>query len=273
MARKPKKPQPIVTLLTDFGTRDAYVGAMKGVLVSQCPQARIIDISHDIPPQDVLAGAVALTSAVPYYPEGTVHVVVVDPGVGTDRSILLCRTAGQTVIAPDNGILSLLMQSQPLEAIHLLRDAEFMRGDVSRTFHGRDIFAPAAASIVNGADIRQFGPRPGTIVTLDIPEAQLRSDGSITGEIIYVDRFGNLVSNISAEFVRDNVPDMTRLEISCAGVEVGPLQGAYANAERGQPLAIVDSMDLLEIAVNCGSAQRALQARVGSPVVVTAGSR
>lgn len=260
--------RPIVTLLTDFGSADPYAAAVKGVILSACPQARIVDISHEVPPQDVLAGAVVLAQAAPYFPAGTLHVVVVDPGVGGDRRILAAKMGGHTVLVPDNGIISFLADKLPLESIFVVRNTEYLPiRDPSMTFHGRDIFAPVAGHILNGLDIAKLGPPPKTYKLLDIPTAEPTGD-HIAGQVIYIDHFGNLVSNIPEQMVRARYGELGRVHVTCAGRSVGPLQGAYSFVEPGEVLAVFNSMGYLEVAVNQGRACDSLAAGIGAEIRV-----
>jgi len=256
----------IATLLTDFGQRDPYVAAMKGVILGICPRARLVDISHAVAAHEVLEAAFILASSAPWFPPGTLHVVVVDPGVGSDRRIMVGRFGGHTFLFPDNGVISLIAESMPLEAIFTVRNTRFLPpAPPSRTFHGRDIFAPVAAEILNGLDISRLGPQPDTYKRLDIPGAAMSGD-ALGGQVIYIDRFGNLISNIAQSDVAARWPDVSALRIDCAGAEIGPLQGAYAFVDRGRPLALFNSMHLLEVAVNRGRACDFLGADIGAEV-------
>jgi len=263
--------QPIVTLLTDFGTADPYVAAMKGVILSACPAATIVDISHDIPPQDVTAAAFVLAQSALSFPPGTLHVVVVDPDVGTDRRILAGRFSRQLFLFPDNGVITFVADAAPTEMLVVVRNTTYLpAGAISPTFHGRDLFAPLAGRILNGLNIAKLGPQPGTYKTLELPPVVER-EGRLLGQVIYVDRFGNLVSNITTGAVQQHWPDSGKVVVSCAGQTVGPLYTTYAQAAAGTALALFNSMGLLEVAVNCGDARAALHAGVGSEVIVMEG--
>jgi S-adenosylmethionine hydrolase len=259
--------QPVVTLLTDFGAADPYVAAMKGVILSACPAATIVDISHDIPPQDVMAAALVLAQAAPYFPAGTLHVVVVDPTVGTDRRVLAGRFEEQLFLFPDNGVITFVAETMTMYALAVVRAAETPSASASMTFHGRDIFAPLAGQILRGQDVSKLGPSPSTYKTLDVPQP-IEQDEHLVGQVIYADRFGNLVSNIPAKTVRRHWPDTGRLIVICAGRPVGQIHGTYAHVADGAALALFNSMGLLEVAVNRGSAAQRLAARVGSQVIV-----
>ena len=260
----------LATLLTDFGLRDAYVAAMKGVLLSRCRRAQLVDISHEVPPQNVLAAALILAEAARYFPPGTLHIVVVDPGVGTARRILAARYGAQRFLFPDNGVITRVDATMPLEEIVVVRNTKYLPADQpSQTFHGRDLFAPVAAHLLNGLAIRQLGPRPETYKLLEIP-APRAGAGRIDGEIIFVDGFGNLISNIPAELVQEQFDDVERVEVTCGGRPVGCVRGAYGFVEPGAPVALFNSMRLLEVAVNQGRADQALRCSPGAAVCVRA---
>lgn len=260
--------QPLVTLLTDFGASDPYVAAMKGVILSQCPRARLVDISHQVPPHDILAGAMVLAEAAPYFPPETVHVVVVDPGVGTDRRILAGKFGGQRFLFPDNGVISVVAETMPLEDLVVVRNTDFFQpGGPSRTFQGRDVFAPLAAQLLNGLDVRRLGPQPDTYKLLELPVPRQGDDG-IIGEIMYVDHFGNLISNITRRDVESLWDDPAVVRVDCNGRRIGPLHGTYGFVEAGGLLALFNSMNRLEVAVNQGRACDVLGATKGAEVRV-----
>lgn len=260
--------QMIATLLTDFGTRDPYVAAMKGVMIGLCPDVHLVDITHDVPPHDVLAAAFVLAQAAPSFPMGTVHLVVVDPDVGTGREILAARFGGQVFVFPDNGVITLVAGSMPLEQIVIVRDKRyFATSDPSGTFHGRDILAPVAVRILMGLDLRRLGPQPDKYKLLDLPPVA-EPPGELAGQVVYVDHFGNVITNLTEAAIRHRwaVPD--RLHVLCQGKDCGPLRGTYGTVAAGEPLALINSMGLLEIAVNHDQASRVLGAQVGTPVRV-----
>ncbi len=262
--------QPLATLLTDFGWSDPYVPAIKGVILSICPRANLVDITHDIPQGDVLRGAFVLAQAAPLFPPQTVHVVVVDPGVGTERRILAARFAGQVFLFPDNGIITLIAERGGMEAIYTVSNTQLLPDrSVSATFHGRDIFAPIAANILNGLDIRHLGPEPKTYKTLEIPSPHL-GDSGIVGQVLYVDHFGNLISNIPLELVRQASKQIGAARVICGGRDVGAVQRTYGMAESGALVALINSMSLLEVAVNGGRASDVLGAAVGTEVRLVA---
>jgi S-adenosylmethionine hydrolase len=246
---------PIITLLTDFGTADAYAGIMKGVILSLNPCAVIVDITHSIDPQDVIQAAYTLESAYKYFPEGAVHVVVVDPGVGSGRAILAVETKGHIFLAPNNGVLTLLFEENTEARVIRVENAAYFLPSVSRTFHGRDIFAPVAAHISRGIDISELGPLfdRNDLIFSDIRKPYLSENGELIGEIVSIDRFGNLITNIdekSLEIFRETNP-----EILIAESRIFGLSESYAGVKPHQPLALIGSRGYLEISVNCGNAE------------------
>lgn len=240
-----------IVLLTDFGLKDHYVGVMKGVIAGICPEARVIDLTHEIPPQDVRAGAFVLGVSYRYFPEGSVFVGVVDPGVGTARRGLLLQAGSYYFVGPDNGLFSWVVKKEGCRQAVELTNRRYFRPEISRTFHGRDIFAPVAAHFACGVPLREFGPEIQKLVMLPWPE--VKKEGTILkGAVIYVDRFGNLITNITEDMLRLPVK-----RILYQGVEV-PFLETYGLAAPGEPLALIGSEGFLEIAVAGGSAARRL---------------
>jgi len=257
-------PAPI-SLLTDFGTRDLYVGVMHGVIANLAPRVRIVDLCHEIAPQSVADAAFLLDSAAPYFPWGTVHVAVVDPGVGTSRRILCARSSRATYLAPDNGLLSRVLERDPPAHVVSVENRDYFLPQVSSTFHGRDVFAPVAAHLSLGVDPRLLGPEVKAIETLALPTPQRTDDlHGILGEVIYIDRFGNLVTNVP-------LAELGGIRRVCLGPTVipGPLCHSYAERSEGSLLAVAGSSGLLEISVNAGSAERVLGARRGDKVEIS----
>ncbi len=257
---------PIVALLTDFGLQDHYVGVMKGVILGICPSASIVDITHDVPAQDVLAGAFELAAAFGYFPQGTTFVAVVDPGVGSSRLAIAAGAGGYRFVGPDNGIFSLVFRRHAPDRVVELTDARYVLANVSRTFEGRDRFAPAAAWLSEGADLGEMGPPVHEWVRLAIPEPRV-FDTSIDGAVIKVDRFGNLITNIDQASVSVLATPALRIEI--AGKVIQGLVPSYAHVPAGQLCALVNSADFLEVACARGSAADLLGACAGAPVRVT----
>lgn len=263
MSNQPAPP-PLVTLTTDFGTRDPYAAAIKGVMLALCPQLRLVDLSHEIGPQDVLEGALFLAGVIQYFPAGTVHLVVVDPGVGSERRAIAVRAGAQTIVCPDNGLLTLLAREHPIEQAHEITNPDFMRADLSATFHGRDLFAPAAARIACGAPLAEAGPAIEDLVTLDVPEA--RRDGDvIRGEVLRIDRYGNAITNVA----RALLDGATVAEVRAGSARLRGLHRIYADVAQGEPLALFESNGYLAIAVNGGDAGDTLDLARGTAVAVT----
>lgn len=266
---------PILTLTTDFGIRDPYVAAMKGAILSVNRQIQIVDLTHDIAAQNVLEGALFLARAIPYFPEGTVHVVVVDPGVGTDRHPIALFAGGQYLVCPDNGLATLYLHDSPLQEARIITNASLMRAQIHATFHGRDVFAPAAAHLVSGTPLHALGSEIDTLVMLEIPFPKLELPQTIRGEIIHVDRFGNLITNIRETTLN---PLLENTGVRKADVAVwagnhrlpGGIRRVYGEVEPGTPLALFGSSGYLEIAVNGGSASAALRLLCGDVVSVRA---
>ena len=258
----------IVTLTTDFGTRDPYVAQLKGVLLAGCEGARVHDLTHEIAPQDVLEGALFLAAAVPAFPPGAVHLAVVDPGVGTDRRALAATVGGQHLVCPDNGLLTLLARRAAIEDARSIERASLRREPVSPTFHGRDLFAPAAAFLACGGALQELGPPVADPVELPLPRP--RRDGArLLGEVLHVDRFGNAITNLGRSGI-EATAGRRAVSVEAGGLRL-PLARTYGDVADGEALALIGSADLLEVAVRDGSAAAALGLERGSEVAVTAG--
>lgn len=255
----------IVTLTTDFGLEDPYVGVMKGVMLGIAPSLRIVDLTHAVPPQDVLEANFALVGSYRWFPEGTVHVTVVDPGVGSGRRILCLRAHGSFFLAPDNGVLTGLL-GEGGELREVKAEELFVGPRISNTFHGRDIFAPVAARLALGLEPARLGPRVDDPVIFERPEMRRLPDGSLVGAVIHVDRFGNLITNVRGDDL-EALPEERR-RVTFLGRDIGRPVAAYAAVPAGEPLAIVDSYGFLEIAVNGGDARSHFNASIGDPVRV-----
>jgi S-adenosylmethionine hydrolase len=253
--------RPVIALLTDFGLRDHYVGAMKGVALGICPDVTFVDISHDIPAHDVLAGALELDAAYRYFPAGTIFLAVVDPGVGSARRAIALDIGDYRCVGPDNGLFTLLVDRHPPRASTELTDPRFARTVVSRTFEGRDRFAPAAAWLANGRLVDELGRPAGALTRLEIPRAQLSHDGAV-GTVLRVDRFGNLITNLD-QSVLDRVGGAA---VDVAGHHLARIVDTYADAASGAVCALVGSSGHLEIALNGGSAADSLAAGRGTVV-------
>ena len=260
--------RPVIAFLTDFGTRDHYVGAMKGVALIVCPDATLVDITHEIDPQDVLAGALELGAAFPCFPEGTVFVAVVDPGVGSARRGIAAAAAGRHFVAPDNGLLTLPLRAPGAQVVSLT-EPRYARPEISRTFEGRDRFAPAAAWLARGTGLMELGDAVRDPVLIDIPEPTLDGD-VLRGEVLRVDRFGNLITNVDRAAL-DRFTAGSRAIVAIDSRVGLPIVGTYADVPSGTLCALVGSTDRLEIAIPNGSAADVLGASRGAAVLVARG--
>jgi len=258
---------PIISLLTDFGLADAYVGVMKGVMLGICPAARLVDLTHEVPPQGIIPGALLLRSAVGFFPDRTVHLAVVDPGVGSTRHPIAMVTEHGVLVGPDNGLLYPAAAALGLLEVRRLERDEFFLQPVSRTFHGRDIFAPVAAHLAAGVPPRELGALLPAPQSLTLPEPRCAPDG-VEGEVIHIDRFGNLITNVPAGAVAGF--QMQRGSVSIDRVYIAPIVTAYAAVAEGSPLAIIGSWGMLEVAVRNGNAAERFGVTTGTPVTVTA---
>ncbi|MEE9293482.1 MAG: SAM-dependent chlorinase/fluorinase [Phycisphaerae bacterium] len=261
--------QPI-TLITDFGSRDHYAGAMKGVILSTASKATIVDITHEIGAHEIVHGAFVLRQTIDWFPVGTVHVAVVDPGVGSRRRILAGRYNGRIVIAPDNGLITLVHRDMRLEEIYSVENTRYFPGPVSATFHGRDIMAPVAAHVASGVALSQLGPPAGRIELLQLPEPERLEPVGLCGSVLYVDHFGNLVTNINTDRLAHTYRHKTEIEVYVGEVSIGPVRATYSDVNLHEPLAMVGSSNMLEIAVNCGRADERFDARAGTFVSLRA---
>ena len=257
--------RPVIALLSDFGTRDHYAGTMKGVALTICPDLTFVDISHHVPPHDVVAGALELAAAYKYFPAGTIFLVVVDPGVGSARRGIAAEAGEYKFVAPDNGVLTVVFDEHAPKRVVELTERRYARPTVSRTFEGRDRFAPAAAWLAKGIELVALGRPAGTIHRLDLPHASVDGD-RITGEVLRVDRFGNLITNIDRRMF-DRLAGAP-LEIQIGSRVVSKVVSAYADAAAGELCALFGSTDHLEIAANGASAASELDLGRGTPVRV-----
>jgi S-adenosyl-L-methionine hydrolase (adenosine-forming) len=255
-----------LSLITDFGTKDGFVGAMKAVILGINPAVQIVDLSHDVPPQDILAGALILGSAVRFFPSGTIHVAVVDPGVGSARRALLLETPDAFFIGPDNGILSLAVSAEAVTRIVELTNTQYFLSPRSATFHGRDVFAPAAAHLSLGVPPRQLGSEVADMERVSIPAVEYRQ-GCVRGCVLYIDQFGNLMTNVTAADLHPFPKE--RLSVSITTVTISGIVSSYATVAAGEPAALINSWGLLEIAIRNGSAAQQLNAQCGCVVSVT----
>jgi S-adenosylmethionine hydrolase len=255
----------IITLTTDFGAADWFVGTMKGVILGIQPRARLVDITHEIPVGDIRAGAFALAASCKFFPRQTVHVAVVDPGVGSRRRAIAVQTLNYLFVGPDNGILSLALAREKIKAVHQVTNEQLFLRPVSNTFHGRDVFAPVAANLSKGLPLASVGPSMKEFVKLSWPEPQ-RTANSIKGEIAYIDRFGNVITNIGnamfASLAKGSGEITVKSKRFCA------LRPFYQAVPSGNPVAVPGSSGFVELAVNGGSAAKKFNLRVGQAAIV-----
>jgi len=249
---------PTITLLTDFGLDAPYVGSMKGVILSIQPAARVVDISHAIAPQNVRQAAWVLAETTSWFPRGSIHVAVIDPGVGTRRPVLYAEIDGRHYIAPDNGLLSLLARRHRPDALVWLENRTYWLSEVSHTFHGRDIMAPVAAHLSRGVRPAELGPPVEAMNSLDWPRPNT-SDRTIEGRIWWIDSFGNLISNIDREILAE-LPQDAKPSVRCGGMDEIPLVRTYGDQPAGEVVALIGSSGFLEVAVVNGSAAKQLNA-------------
>ena len=262
-------PDPIITLTTDFGTSDHLVGTMKGVILNINPAARIVDLNHHVTPFDVLDGALSIANAYRYFPARTIHVVIVDPGVGTDRRPLLVSGEKQYFIAPDNGVLSMIFARESCLVRHITSEHYFLN-PVSPTFHGRDIFVPTAAWLSKAFQTEAFGEEITDPVRFTMPKP--KSAGQVVkGVVLRVDAFGNLMTNLRTEDVPAAAVESGAIKLSVAGKEIRKLAQTFGLGTPGEPIALFGSAGYLEIAVNRGSAARTLGANRGAEVTLDLG--
>ncbi len=257
------KTQPVITLITDFGLQDGYVGVVKGVITKINPSVKIIDISNNIESQDIFQAAYVLYSSYAYFPKGTIHVVVVDPGVGSNRKVLCLKTKDYLFIAPDNGVLSFIAAREESPSIREVTNKKLFLPEISDTFHGRDIFAPTAAHLSKGFSYKDLGKRVSKIKEIDLPKPIRSPGGMLRGEIIYVDGFGNLITNINRDMI-DRLREKTEnLAIAVGRRKLNKISNSYADVGVGDVVAIFGSAGYLEISVNHGSARDVLNLKKG----------
>jgi S-adenosylmethionine hydrolase len=265
--------RPVITLTTDFGTNDHYVGAMKGVIVDIVPDAQIVDITHAVQAYDVLDGALAISQAYSYFPNGTIHMVVVDPGVGTARRPILASSDGYHFVAPDNGVLSMVYAREERIHVRHITSDHYFRQPVSNTFHGRDIFAPVAAYLAKQVDSHKFGDEIEDFVKFAAPKPKPAGENKIRGVVLKIDRFGNLVTNVTAADVPALfVTNPGAFKIVVGTREITDIRTAYAEGGPGEVFGILGSMGYLEIVANRAAAAQITGAGKGSEVSIVLGA-
>ena len=256
----------ILTLTTDFGISDGYVAAMKGVVLTAVQDSQIVDITHQVPPQDIAAGAFAMYSACPFFPEGSVHVGVVDPGVGSDRRGIVVETERFLYVGPDNGLFSPVYEREVVRRVVAIENAALMRPQVSSTFHGRDVFARVGAHLLKGVSCDEVGPEIGNPVTCDLWGVEERDD-ALVGRVVCVDHFGNAISMLARSQIDKKYPDGD-FEIVIGKARFDRICQTYSEVEKGEALALYGSLDTLEIAVCEGSAGETLGLERGDEICV-----
>lgn len=259
---------PPITLLTDFGMADHYVACMKGVILQRAPLAQIIDVTHMIQPHDVVHGAFVLRQIFEHYPPGTIHIAVVDPGVGSSRRIVAARYSGQIVLTPDNGLLTFVHRDFVLQELRSIENQRLFRPEVSRTFHGRDVFAPVAGQLCQGTAFEKLGPIVRELQLLNLERPKRLEQGGVEGQVLYIDHFGNCISNISAADLGQVKAPPERMTVQVGPLRVGHLHTTYADVNPGEIVAMIGSTGMLEVAVNQGSAAAHLRAAPGTLVMV-----
>nr|WP_321466837.1 SAM-dependent chlorinase/fluorinase [uncultured Desulfobulbus sp.] len=257
---------PIITLTTDFGLRDTYVGQMKGALLQGCPSATLVDLTHAIPSWDVLAAALTLHTSYPYFPVGTVHLVVVDPGVGSSRRILAARGGDQFFVCPDNGILSFLLHEHRLQAVHRV-EMDLAATTISPTFHGRDIMAPVAAALAGGAGLEKFGAKLAfsSLERIDLPQAEI-ADHRMNGQVLSIDHFGNVRTSIRLDTPLRNPAHFSAVVIN--EYRISTFVTHYSEAPIGALLVLIDSSGFVEVAANQASAAALIGCRPGDALSI-----
>jgi S-adenosylmethionine hydrolase len=258
---------PIITLTTDFGLKDPYVAEMKAVILSICPNAQIVDITHQIEKFNIRVGSYTLACATPYFPKGTIHVAVIDPSVGTKRRPLLIETEKDFFIGPDNGVLALAAKAQEIRHVYEISNRNFMLPKVSNTFHGRDIFAPAAAHIANGVPPSELGPEVEDIVVSEFAKL-VKKKNAVVGEVLHVDSFGNIITNFEEKELKlMGISDTVNVKLKNRLLKL-KLCKAYAETPPKQPLATIGSHNFLEIAINQGNAAEKFKAKTGDKITL-----
>lgn len=257
-------PLQLITLLTDFGTTDAYVGIVKGILLARAPQARLVDLVHAADSGSLYAAAYLLTAASPYFPPGTVHLVLTDPGAAPNRRIIAAAVNGQYIVVPDNGVAAPLLDEHVPSSVVVVQNDKFLLEATHHTFHSRLIYAPAAAALASGVRLDELGPAASEWTTLPHALAKVEPEGGIVGEVVHIDRFGNLVTNIQAS----QLPSHPRITVGSTVID--HITDAYGAVDAGGVLAIIGSTGRLEISVNRGNAAKKLFVSRADPVRVEA---
>lgn len=266
-----EKEKKFVVLMTDFGLKSSYVAQMKGVMLQINPEIEFIDLTHGISPQNIKEGAFVIGGSYKYFPKGTIFVCVIDPEVGMERKIVLLKADGYYFIAPDNGILTLVMEKEKETEIYSIENIKYFLEKISPTFHGRDIFAPVAAYLSLDTGLSEFGSKIEDLRKIVLKELIIK-ENEIQGEVIFMDRFGNAVSNIEGEYLREKNIDLTSLVVKFKGYYIIGISKSYADKGVGELLAIIGSNGYLEVAINKGSAEEECGIKVGDKVKISLSS-
>ena len=263
---------PVITLMTDFGDRDAYVAIMKGVILTINPRATIVDITHQIDPQNIRQAAYLISDSYQYFPKDTVHILIVDPGVGSSRTIIALRLQGHIFLAPDNGLLSLLLTDKQIDSTFRIDNDDFFIEPVSNTFHGRDIFAPVGAQISLGTPLDKLGSPidKSALIKLELPQTQFTKNGVLEGAVIDIDRFGNLVTNLDWDTIKWHYSKVEndQFHFVIGNHRIEGLHRTYDDVAKDMPLALIGSRGFLEISINQGNAAMVFDATVDTPVFI-----
>jgi S-adenosyl-L-methionine hydrolase (adenosine-forming) len=259
----------IITLLTDFGSEDYFVGALKGVILTRSPKSVLVDITHSIPPQDVRAAAFTLEGVYPYFPDGSIHLAIVDPGVGSGRRPVLVEAVSHLFVGPDNGLFTFVLKQGTAVCVRHLTNTAYFLPHRSSTFHGRDIFAPVAAALAEGVPPENFGPAIEDPVRLEVARSEPMADGSIAGRIIHIDHFGNCVTNLLCKQLLPQ-PTSPHFCLQVKEFQIRKLARSYEEGAThpGKPFLICGSAGMLEISIWSSSAARALNIKIGDPVLL-----
>ncbi|MFW2368284.1 MAG: SAM hydrolase/SAM-dependent halogenase family protein [Desulforhopalus sp.] len=268
MRQNPDMQRPVITLITDFGQADEYVGVVKGVILSHNSHIQTVDISHRIPPQDIVAAAHLLARSFPYFPPATVHLVIVDPGVGSTRPLLAITAGDQYFIGPDNGVFTPIFDHYSSLSVYRVEEADLFLHPVSNTFHGRDIMAPVAARLASGFAIEKVGTEiDSKECTRTANIAPVYSEEKLYGQVTHVDSFGNLTTNISRADIK-RFGGGEKISVHIGNTAIASISDSYAHGTRGTVVALIDSQGFLEIAVNMGSGAQSLGVSTGTPVIL-----
>ena len=261
--------RPCITFLSDFGAREACVASVKGVILGICPEAAIVDVTHEVRSHDLLEAAFTLSCAYRWFPPRTIHLAVVDPGVGSARRAIVAAGEQHVFVAPDNGILSLVYESGEINRVHSIEAEHYFRHPVSPTFHGRDIFGPVAAQLARGLEVETFGPRIEDYTRLNLPPAKKTGDRSVEGIVLHIDKFGNVITSLTpADLERAFGADTPPRRVTLNGKRVDRICTHYAEAAEAELFALLGSSGRFELAALKRPAAKALEARRGQKVVV-----